>query len=47
MRGEMAYQSLQPRENDFAMLRLILLALLPQVGGLLLMVALQEPTREP
>ena len=27
-----------PRENDFAMLRLILLSLLPQLGGILLMV---------
>lgn len=30
---------LQPTTNDFAMLRLILLALLPQIGGILLMVA--------
>ena len=30
---------LQPTSNDFAMLRLILLALLPQIGGILLMVA--------
>ncbi len=29
---------LQPTANDFAMLRLILLALLPQIGGILLMV---------
>jgi hypothetical protein len=28
----------QPTGNDFTMLRLILLALLPQVGGILLMV---------
>jgi hypothetical protein len=30
--------TVQPRENDFAMLRLILLSLLPQLGGILLMV---------
>jgi hypothetical protein len=30
--------SLQPSGNDFAMLRLVLLALLPQIGGILLMV---------
>ena len=29
---------LQPTGDDFAMLRLILLALLPQIGGILLMV---------
>jgi hypothetical protein len=29
---------LQPTDNDFAMLRLVLLALLPQIGGILLMV---------
>ena len=29
---------LQPGANDFAMLRLVLLALLPQIGGILLMV---------
>ena len=29
---------LQPTANDFAMLRLVLLALLPQIGGLLLMI---------
>jgi hypothetical protein len=29
---------LQPSANDFAMLRLVLLALLPQIGGILLMV---------
>jgi len=29
---------LQPTGNDFAMLRLALLALLPQIGGILLMV---------
>jgi hypothetical protein len=31
--------ALQPTGNDFAMLRLVLLALLPQIGGILLMVA--------
>ena len=31
--------ALQPTGNDFAMLRLILLALLPQIGGILLIVA--------
>ena len=30
--------TLQPTANDFAMLRLVLLALLPQIGGILLMV---------
>jgi hypothetical protein len=30
--------SLQPTGNDFAMLRLVLLALLPQIGGILFMV---------
>jgi len=30
--------ALQPTGNDFAMLRLVLLALLPQIGGILLMV---------
>jgi len=30
--------TLQPTDNDFAMLRLVLLALLPQIGGILLMV---------
>ena len=30
---------LQPSRDDFAMLRLILLALLPQIGGILLMVS--------
>jgi predicted secreted protein len=29
---------LQPTSNDFAMLRLVLLALLPQIGGILLMI---------
>jgi hypothetical protein len=30
--------ALQPTGNDFAMLRLVLMALLPQIGGILLMV---------
>ena len=30
---------IRPAANDFAMLRLILLALLPQIGGILLMVS--------
>jgi len=30
---------LRPSDNDFAMLRLVLLALLPQIGGILLMVS--------
>ena len=33
---------LQPTGDDFAMLRLILLALLPQIGGILLMVGRAE-----
>jgi hypothetical protein len=32
-------EQLQPANNDFAMLRLVLLTLLPQIGGILLMVA--------
>ena len=35
----LSHGSLQPTANDFAMLRLVLLALLPQIGGILLMVA--------
>lgn len=35
---------LQPTANDFAMLRLVLLALLPQIGGILLMVG-RSPAR--
>jgi len=31
--------ALQPSADDFVMLRLILLALLPQIGGILLMVS--------
>jgi hypothetical protein len=34
--------ALQPTGNDFAMLRLVLLALLPQIGGILLMVSRLE-----
>jgi hypothetical protein len=30
--------ALQPTGDDFAMLRLVLLALLPQIGGVLLMI---------
>jgi len=33
-----SHGTLQPTGNDFAMLRLVLLALLPQIGGILLMV---------
>ncbi len=32
------YGALKPTNDDFAMLRLVLLALLPQIGGILLMV---------
>jgi hypothetical protein len=32
------HRALQPTGNDFAMLRLVLLALLPQIGGILLLV---------
>lgn len=31
--------ALQPSGDDFAMLRLVLLALLPQIGGILLMIS--------
>ena len=34
-----SFGSLRPASEDFAMLRLVLLALLPQVGGLLMLVA--------
>ena len=34
----LSHGTLQPTSNDFAMLRLVLLALLPQIGGILLMV---------
>jgi hypothetical protein len=33
---------LRPSGDDFAMLRLVLLALLPQIGGILLMVSRSE-----
>ena len=35
----LSFGSLHPKADDFAMLRLILLALLPQIGGILLMIA--------
>jgi hypothetical protein len=38
-----SHGALQPSESDFAMLRLMLLALLPQVGGILLLVARSLP----
>jgi hypothetical protein len=34
----MSRGALQPTGDDFAMLRLVLLALLPQIGGILLMI---------
>lgn len=34
--------ALRPTENDFAMLRLIMLALLPQIGGVVLMIGRQR-----
>jgi hypothetical protein len=37
-----SHGALQPTGNDFAMLRLFLLALLPQIGGILLMVGRTE-----
>jgi hypothetical protein len=33
-----SYGMLRPDREDFAMLRLVLLALLPQIGGILLLV---------
>jgi hypothetical protein len=36
---------LRPTGDDFAMLRLVLLALLPQIGGILLMVARTDPAK--
>jgi hypothetical protein len=39
----LSHGTLQPTGNDFAMLRLVLLALLPQIGGILLMVG-RSPT---
>jgi hypothetical protein len=38
-----SHGALQPSESDFAMLRLMLLVLLPQVGGVLLLVARSLP----
>ncbi len=35
----LTHGALEPTSDDFAMLRLVLLALLPQIGGILLMVA--------
>jgi hypothetical protein len=35
----LTHGALRPSDDDFAMLRLVLLALLPQIGGLLLMVS--------
>jgi len=39
--------TLRPTQDDFAMLRLILIALLPQVGGILLMVGRLPSSRKP
>jgi hypothetical protein len=36
---------LRPTADDFAMLRLVLLALLPQIGGILLMIARTDPAK--
>ena len=36
---------LRPTGDDFAMLRLILLAMLPQIGGILLMVGRTDPSK--
>jgi hypothetical protein len=36
---------LRPTGNDFAMLRLVFLALLPQIGGILLMIARTHPAK--
>jgi hypothetical protein len=36
---------LKPTGDDFAMLRLILLAMLPQIGGILLMVGRTDPSK--
>jgi hypothetical protein len=35
----LSHGALRPSDDDFAMLRLVLLALLPQIGGILLMVS--------
>jgi hypothetical protein len=40
----LSFGTMRPDGNDFAMLRLILLALLPQIGGILLMIA-RQPSR--
>lgn len=40
----LSFGTMRPNGNDFAMLRLILLALLPQIGGILLMIA-RTPSR--
>ena len=39
--------ALRPTADDFAMLRLMLLALLPQIGGILLMVGRINPQPVP
>jgi len=39
--------AVRPAPDDFAMLRLVLLALLPQVGGLLMLVARTRPISRP
>lgn len=33
-----SFGTLRPTENDFAMLRLILFSLLPQIGGIVLLI---------
>jgi hypothetical protein len=40
-----SFGALRPTENDFAMLRLLLLALLPQIGGVVLMIGRGLPAR--
>jgi len=40
-----SHGTLQPTSDDFAMLRLVLLALLPEIGGILLMVGRSAVTR--
>ncbi|MFZ0765453.1 MAG: hypothetical protein WAN01_16300, partial [Bradyrhizobium sp.] len=39
--------TLRPTPDDFAMLRLVLLALLPQIGGILIMVGRHSALRRP
>ena len=39
--------ALQPTGDDFAMLRLVLLALLPQIGGILLMIGRSRACEHP